>query len=169
MKKFSSVFSCFHTDFMNKYSFPVQQKISGKFPGNFPKHVFPEKLHHYWRAPLPSQNMLLISLDRPISTSGALEQSDTGRWVSGQFGADNSALDNSARQFVADNSAQRIILILEKIPLSFTNIFRDSGLYFSKISAVLFSSMSFHFGNIFNKFRFHFSNIIFSIPLPFQQ
>src|SRR6218665_3220751 len=25
---------------------------------------------------IPSQNMLLISLDRPISTSGALEQSD---------------------------------------------------------------------------------------------
>ena len=47
MKKFSSVFSCFHTDIMNKYIFPVQQKISGKFPGNFPKHIFPEKLHHY--------------------------------------------------------------------------------------------------------------------------
>jgi len=30
MKKFSSVFSCFHTD-MNKYIFPVQQKISGNF------------------------------------------------------------------------------------------------------------------------------------------
>src|SRR6218665_3745544 len=29
MKKFSSVFSCFHTDIMNKYIFPVQQKISG--------------------------------------------------------------------------------------------------------------------------------------------
>src|SRR6218665_2599292 len=27
-------------------------------------------------APLPFQNMLLISLDRPISTSGPLEQSD---------------------------------------------------------------------------------------------
>jgi len=35
MKKFSSVFSCFHTDIMNKYIFPVQQKISGKFPENF--------------------------------------------------------------------------------------------------------------------------------------
>ena len=34
MKKFSSVFSCFHTD-MNKYIFPVQQKISGNFPENF--------------------------------------------------------------------------------------------------------------------------------------
>src|SRR6218665_913948 len=31
MKKFSSVFSCFHTDIMNKYIFPVQQKISWKF------------------------------------------------------------------------------------------------------------------------------------------
>src|SRR6218665_3600790 len=61
----------------------------------------------------------------------------------GQFGADNSALDNSARQFVADNSAQNIILILKKIPLSFTNIFRESGLYFSKIFS--------------------------SIPLPFQK
>jgi|SRR6218665_835451 len=30
----------------------------------------------------------------------------------GQFGADNSMLDNSAQQFVADNSAQNIILIL---------------------------------------------------------
>ena len=29
------VFSCFHTDIMNKYIFPVQQKISGNFPGNF--------------------------------------------------------------------------------------------------------------------------------------
>src|SRR6218665_3561000 len=28
MKKFSSVFSCFHTDIMNKYIFPVQKKIS---------------------------------------------------------------------------------------------------------------------------------------------
>jgi len=27
------VFSCFHTDFMNKYIFPVQQKISWKFSG----------------------------------------------------------------------------------------------------------------------------------------
>ena len=35
MKKFSSVFSCFHTDIMNKYTFLVQQKISGNFPENF--------------------------------------------------------------------------------------------------------------------------------------
>ena len=35
MKKFSSVFSCFHTDIMNKYIFPVQQKISGNFLENF--------------------------------------------------------------------------------------------------------------------------------------
>jgi len=28
MKKFSSVFRCFHTDIMNKYIFPVQQKFS---------------------------------------------------------------------------------------------------------------------------------------------
>jgi|SRR6218665_2451779 len=35
MKKFSSVFSCFHTDIMNKYIFPVPQKISGNFPENF--------------------------------------------------------------------------------------------------------------------------------------
>src|SRR6218665_866542 len=35
MKKFSSVFSCFHADIMNKYIFPVQQKISGNFPENF--------------------------------------------------------------------------------------------------------------------------------------
>src|SRR6218665_1671953 len=40
MKKFSSVFSCFHTDIMNKYISPVQQKISRK-------HIFSEKLHHY--------------------------------------------------------------------------------------------------------------------------
>ena len=31
MKKFSSFFICFHTDIMNKYIFPVQQKISWKF------------------------------------------------------------------------------------------------------------------------------------------
>src|SRR6218665_1314318 len=31
MKKFSSVFSCFHTDIMNKYIFPVQRKIFLKF------------------------------------------------------------------------------------------------------------------------------------------
>src|SRR6218665_1002970 len=35
MKKFSSVFSCFHTDIMNKYIFPVPQKISGNFPEHF--------------------------------------------------------------------------------------------------------------------------------------
>ena len=35
MKKFSSVFICFHTDIMNKYIFPVQQKISGNFSENF--------------------------------------------------------------------------------------------------------------------------------------
>src|SRR6218665_99151 len=35
MKKFSSVFSCFHTDIMNKYIFPVPQKISGNFLENF--------------------------------------------------------------------------------------------------------------------------------------
>jgi len=35
MNKFSSVFSCFHTDIMNKYIFPVPQKISGNFPENF--------------------------------------------------------------------------------------------------------------------------------------
>src|SRR6218665_1771816 len=35
MKKFSSVFSCFHTDIMNKYIFPVQQKVSGNFTENF--------------------------------------------------------------------------------------------------------------------------------------
>src|SRR6218665_3373090 len=29
------VFQCFHTDIMNKYIFPVQQKISGNFPENF--------------------------------------------------------------------------------------------------------------------------------------
>src|SRR6218665_2605608 len=29
------VFQCFQTDLMNKYIFPVQQKISGNFPENF--------------------------------------------------------------------------------------------------------------------------------------
>src|SRR6218665_237762 len=102
----------------------------------------------------------------------------------GQFGADNSALDNSARQFVADNSAQNIILILKKIPLSFTNIFVNSVF----ISAKFSHQSSFHFRNTFfinlvsisaiffinpasvSAVYFHQSrSISSSIPLPFQQ
>jgi len=40
---------------MNKYIFPVQQKISGNFPEKFLKifrgNIFPEKLHHYIEGP----------------------------------------------------------------------------------------------------------------------
>ena len=116
----------------------------------------------------------------------------------GQFGANNSALDNSARQFVADNSAQNIILILHKIPLLFSNIFRQSRPYFSNIFSSIqlpfqqfFHQSGFHFSDIFsqsrfcfssilifssilqyfviNPSRFHLINITFSFPLPFQQ
>ena len=45
----------------------------------FAQTYFAPTVEHNWRSPgqsLPSQNMLLISLDRSISTSGTLEQSD---------------------------------------------------------------------------------------------
>src|SRR6218665_2034016 len=72
----------------------------------------------------------------------------------GQFGADNSALDNSAQQFVADNSAQTIILI-----------FRKSSFH----SAVSFLQSCLHFSNNFYQSSFHFNNILFINPVLFQQ
>jgi len=34
-RKKQELFQCFHTDIVNKYIFPVQQKISGNFPEIF--------------------------------------------------------------------------------------------------------------------------------------
>src|SRR6218665_121135 len=116
----------------------------------------------------------------------------------GQFGGDNSALDNSAQQFVADNSAQTIILILYKIQLSLSDIFSSiqppfqqyifiniasisptfvinpasiSAVFFinpAYISPIFFSSISLPFQQ--SSFYESISAISFSsIPLPFQQ
>src|SRR6218665_2424044 len=62
---------------------------------------------------------LLMTFNTLLAQLGLLHHvfSVSGQFGAGQFAADNSALDNSAldnsaRQFVADNSAQNIILIL---------------------------------------------------------
>src|SRR6218665_1869637 len=94
----------------------------------------------------------------------------------GQFGGDNSALDNSAQQFVADNSAQTIILILYKIQLSLSDIFSSIQPPFQQyifiniasISPIFVSSISLPFQQ--SSFYQSISAISFSsIPLPFQQ
>src|SRR6218665_346566 len=55
MKKFSSVFSCFHTDIMNKYIFPVQQKIFWKISWKFSVTYFSGKAPSLYRSHLCPQ------------------------------------------------------------------------------------------------------------------
>ena len=78
--------------------------------------------------------------------------------------------------------AKYIILICQKIPLSFSNIFLKyrfhSAIFFinpASISAIFFHQSHFHFSNVFSsiplpfqQYLFHFSNF-FPIPLPFRQ
>jgi len=63
MKKFSSVFSCFHTDIMNKYIFPVELKISGNFPENFLeifRNIFFRKSY------ITRSKFILLNLAQPL-------------------------------------------------------------------------------------------------------
>src|SRR6218665_1736677 len=79
-----------------------------------------------------------------------------GQFGAGQFGVGQFGADNSARQFVSDNSAQNTILILQKVPLSFSNIILFINP--ASISVIFFSSIPLQFQQYF-----------LLIPHPFQQ
>src|SRR6218665_212091 len=80
-----------------------------------------------------------------------------------QFGVGQFGADNWAREFVSDNSAQNMILILWKIPLSFSNILIINP---ASISARFSSPIPLLFQQYFFINPASISAIFFS-PIPF--
>src|SRR6218665_3177049 len=96
--------------------------------------------------------------------------------VSGQFGADNSAQDNSSRTIRRKEYNINLLenpALIKKMQQYFSSIPLPIQQYVfinpSSISAILFHQSRFHFSNIFSPILLPSQQYFPSIPLPCQQ